>query len=158
MGIPSDVDAIPVQIPAEPAPAAPAPDKAERLRRAREAAKKRDEARAAERSDAELEGLELEERLEKTIGKRGQSYEIVDASEYGDGFIAVKLGEDVSFNTFKASKMDVADTDVFVVPNLVHPSVDVYRRIVARRPYLADMAATKLAGLYGFKVKADAGK
>ena len=131
----------------------------ERLAAARAEKAKREEARQAERNAAELAKLELEEKLEKELGgPLGRAFAIVDVSELGEGHVAVKLGLDVLWNTFKASKMSVADVDAFVAPCVAHPSVDEYRAIIRRRPYIADRCAAALAKLYGADADEKAGK
>jgi hypothetical protein len=160
-----DVTAVPVAV-NSPAPEQPAASSApsgqsvtERLAAKRAEAAKREVARQADRDAAELAKLDLEERFEKDLnGRRGQAFEIVDVSELGEGHIVVKLGEDVLFNAFKASKMSVVDLDAFVTPSLVYPSVDDYRKAVKRRPFIADRCANALGTLYGLKAEADAGK
>ncbi len=131
----------------------------ERLAKAREAKAKREAKAQQDREAAELARLELEERLEAQLGGPvGRAFAIVDASEIGEGHIAVKLGEDVLWNAFKASKMNVVDVDAFVTPCVVHPTVDDFRKIVKRRPFIADRCATALAALYGAEATATAGK
>jgi hypothetical protein len=160
-----DVTAVPVAVsPPAPAAASPAPASsgqtvAERLSAKRADAAKREVARQAERDAAELAKLELEERFEKELnGRRGQAFEIVDVSDLGEGHIIVKLGEDVLFNAFKASKMNVVDIDAFVTPCVVYPSIDQYRQTVKRRSFIADRCANALGTLYGLKAESDAGK
>jgi hypothetical protein len=162
-----DVTAVPVAVnspapeqpAASPAPAPTGQTVAEQLAAARVNAAKRDTARKAERDAAELVKLQLEDRFEKDLnGRRGQAFEIVDVSELGEGHIVVKLGEDVLFNAFKASKMDVVDLDSFVTPCVKYPSIDQYRQIVKRRAFIADRCANALGTLYGIKAEADAGK
>lgn len=132
---------------------------AERLAAARALKAARDVALEGERQLAELQGLELEERFTKELlGRRGVAFMIVDASDLGEGHIVLKLGEDVLWNTFKASKMNVVDTDSFVCSCVVFPSVDAYRAIVKRRAFIGDRCASALATLYGVKAETDAGK
>lgn len=139
----------------------PAPERTvgERLAEKRAAKAKRDAEAEKERDASELERLELEERFEKELnGKRGRAFMIVDASDLGEGCIVLKLGEDVLWNTFSKSKMNVVDTDAFVVPCVVYPSVDQYRGITKRRAFIADRCASALATLYGVKADVEAGK
>lgn len=131
---------------------------AEKLAAARADKAKREEAKQAERDAAELERLELEDRFEKELGPMGRAFAIVDASELGEGHIVLKLGEDVLWNAFKASKMNVVDVDTFVMPNVAHPTRDDYRKIVKRRPFIADRCAAALAKLYGADADEKAGK
>lgn len=133
-------------------------DPAERLAELRKNKAERDQKAREEAAAAELARLELEEKYEKELGPLGRAFVIVDASDLGEGFIAMKLGEDVLWNTFKASNMNVVDTEAFVLPCVVHPSKDDYRKIVKRRAFIADRCAGELATLYGVKLKADAGK
>lgn len=107
---------------------------------------------------AELQRLELEERFEAELGPLGSAYVIVDVSDLGEGFVVLKLGEGVLWNTFKSSKMNVVDTEAFVLPNVVHPSRDEYRALAARRGFVPERCAGELATLYGVKLKADGGK
>ena len=131
----------------------------ERLAAARVIKAARDVAIEGERQLAELQGLELEERFTKELGgRRGVAFMIVDASDLGEGHVVIKLGEDVLWNTFKASKMNVVDTDSFVCSCVVHPTVDAYRSIVKRRAFIGDRCASALATLYGVKAETDAGK
>lgn len=162
-----DVTAVPVavnspaheQSAASPAPAPSGQSVAERLAAKRAEAAKREVARQAERDAAELVKLDLEERFEKELnGHKGQAFMIVDVSDLGEGHIVVRLGEDVLFNAFKASKMNVVDIDAFVTPCVVYPSIDQYRQTVKRRAFIADRCANALGTLYGIKAEADAGK
>lgn len=130
----------------------------DRLARARAAASARAAKREAEREAAELERLELEAKYEGEIGPIDRAFVIVDASDLGEGFIVLRLGEGVLWKTFSTSKMDVVDVETFVLPNVVHPSRETYREIVMRRGFLADRCATSLAKLYGVKRETDAGK
>ncbi len=107
----------------------------------------------------ELVQLELEERFEKELnGRKGQAFMIVDASDLGEGFVVVKLGEDVLWTAFMKSKQTAMDIDIFVTPCVVYPSVDDYRKLTKRRAFLADRCATALATLYGVKADEAAGK
>ncbi len=125
--------------------------------RARKAAK---EAKLEEeRNAAEVLRLELEERFEaETGGPIDRTFTIVDVSDLGEGFVVMRLGDDVIWNTFKASKMNVVDTDAFVVPCVLYPSKDEYRKLAKRRAFVPERCAGALASLYGVKIKADQGK
>jgi hypothetical protein len=130
----------------------------EKLARARADQARRAEERAAEKEAAELEHFDLVSRFEKELGVLDRAFTIVDLSELGEGFVVLKLGEGVLWKTFVASKMDVVDTEAFVLPNVVHPSQDTYRDIARRRGFVATRCANALAELYGVKRKEDAGK
>jgi hypothetical protein len=160
---PNDVTSIPTRHPAlaAPAPEPPKPaedDRAARLARARKGAEERAKAAKQAQEDAEIERHELIERLEKEHGKEGHGFALIDCTDVGEGFVAVKLGPDVYFSTYKASKMGVEETDAFVAPLLAHPSIDQYHRITGRRPHVADRCAITLARLYGFRADEVAGK
>lgn len=132
---------------------------AERLAAARASKAKRDASLEQEKQLSELEGLELEERFTTELnGRKGRAFMVVDATDLGEGHIVLKLGEDVLWNTFKASKMNVVDTDAFVCSCVVYPSVDAYRAVVKRRAFIGDRCASALATLYGVKAETDAGK
>ena len=131
-------------------------DLKEKLAAAR-AAKEAKEASAREAAEArELESLELEAKLEKELGPRGVSFEMIDTVE---GPVAVKLGEAVLHTRFQSSK-DINDAAIhdYVFPNVAHPSKEKYLEIVARRPGIALRCAGALATLYGVKASNDAGK
>lgn len=132
---------------------------AERLAASRALKAKRDADAEQEKQLAELEGLELEERFTSELnGKKGRAFMVVDVSDLGEGHIVLRLGEDVLWNTFKASKMNIIDTDAFVCSCVVYPSIDAYRSIVKRRGFVGDRCASALAALYGVKAETDAGK
>lgn len=132
---------------------------AEQLARYRDAKAKREELERLEKDANELARFQLVDRLESELhGKEGRDFAIVDLTKYGEGFIAVKLGEAVHWKSYSASKMNEVDTEVFVIPNLVHPSKEEYRKIVMRRPFAADRSATALADLYGVDLQARTGK
>lgn len=126
----------------------------DRLAARRAEQEKRDaEARDA-RELAELELFDLRDRFEReTGGKVNQAFVIVDATELGEGYVVIKLGPNVLWKTFQASKMNIVDMDQFVVPCLLHPSAEKYRDIVHRRELIADTCTRALANLYGFKAK-----
>lgn len=125
------------------------------LRAAKEA---REEARRQAFEAQEVELLELEARLEEELGPRGRSFEIVDCRDLGEGFVAVKLGASVLHKRFVNSKQTEADVDGYVTPCLAHPTVEVYRVIVERRPHVAIRAANALVTLFGFRREEDAKK
>jgi hypothetical protein len=119
----------------------------------------RDAAAAIEKEAAEIEALELEERFEKELaGRKDRDFVIVDVSDLGEGFVVLKLGEDVLWNTFKASKMNAVDTDCFVYPCVVHPTKDAYRLLAKRRAFVPERCAGALATLYGVKLKDESAK
>jgi hypothetical protein len=155
----SDLLAVPIALPpVAPPPAAPTPapaDPAARLAELRNRKAAREQKIEAEKQAAELARLELEEKYEKELGPLGREFAIVDCSDQGDGFVVMKRGEDVLWNAFKASKMGVVDTEAFVLPCVVSPSTDDYRKLVKRRPFVADRCAGELATLFGVKLKAD---
>ena len=123
-----------------------------KLAAARAAQAARDDAAAAEADAAELELFELVEKFEKELGREGRAFAVVDATDLGEGHIVLRLGEGVLWKTYAASKMNVVDTDAFVLPCVVHPTKEVYREIVMRRGFIADRCANALATLYGVKV------
>ncbi len=128
----------------------------EKLAKARARQAEREAKAAAEAEAAELERFELVERFERELnGREGREFTIVDVSALGEGFVVVKLGEDVLRKTFAASKMTEADIDAFVVPCVVHPSKEGYRKLVARRGWVADRCVLALSGLFGVKTKED---
>lgn len=133
-------------------------DKKARLAELRKAAEKREAERAEARENAELERLELEEKFEKELGPKGQAWALVDASDNGEGFIVVKLGEEVLWKQYQASKMTDADTYNFVFPSVMHPSRERYTEITTRRPFLANRTANALATLFGVKLRTEEGK
>ncbi|MBA2683809.1 MAG: hypothetical protein H0U66_04905 [Gemmatimonadaceae bacterium] len=100
----------------------------------------------------------MEDKYEDELGPINRAFVIVDASDLGEGFVVLKLGLDVQWNAFKASKMNVVDTDMFVAPCVVHPTLDAYHALVKRRAFVADRCAGALATLFGVKQGDDAKK
>ena len=113
-----------------------------------------------EREAWEVEAFDLVERFEKETngGRDGVDFAVVNLTDVREGFVVVKLGEAATFKAFTNSKMNEADIDAFVAWNLLHPSVDAFRKIAARRPGCAIRCATRLADLFGIQRKEDAGK
>lgn len=127
----------------------------DRLVAAREAKAKREADAKAVAETRELTVLDLEARLEKELGPRGEQFEIVDTVE---GPIAVKLGEAILYTRFSGSKVTESDVHDFVFPCLVHPDPAKYLELVGRRPHLAVRCASALAALFGAKSDADTSK
>jgi len=126
-------------------------EKRKRLEELRLADAKRQQARESEAEDLELERLELVDKLEKEHGPQGRAFEVVDATDLGEGFFAVKLGPSVHYAKIKASKVTDADLHGFIAPNLVFPSVEQFAEVCGRRPIVRDRVGLALHGLYGDK-------
>lgn len=120
----------------------------------------REAARKVENTAAEIERLTLEEKFEAELGGAvGRTFAMVDVSGLGEGFVVLKLGEAALLNAFMAAKdNDAVTTEAFVLPNVVHPARDEYRKLVMRRPVVAARCAGALVELYGLKAKDDQGK
>jgi hypothetical protein len=119
----------------------------------------REAAEQAERDAAELEGFNLLERFEgETNGREGVDFAVVDLTDVKEGFVVVKLGEAALFKAFANSKMSEVDVDAFVLPNVLHPSKDEFRRITSRRPFCGVRCASALSALYGVRAKGEEGK
>ncbi len=124
----------------------------------------RDQAAKDAKSAAELEGLELEARFAKELGKLGVDFAMVDASVYGEGFVVVKLGSDLNWRKYvdavSKSEANPAAEDVFAftAPAVVHPTAERYAEIVRKRGRLAGRAADALASLHGVAGKVTEGK
>jgi hypothetical protein len=115
-------------------------------------------ARATGQRASALERLRLESRFERDAGPEGQAFNIVDATDTGDGFLVVTLGDSIDWTRFKASKMTDADTYDFVIGNIAIPDVEAFKRTIATKPFIADRCANALSKLYGFKAEQDEGK
>lgn len=133
---------------------------AERLARLREEKAKRDRAWSDKQAEAEIRGLELEAKYSAELGRAGVDFAIVDATEHGEGFIVVKLGEDLLFRKYldvvastESGLADPAELHNFVSPSLVYPDQATYASIVRRRGFLANRAADALAALHGIRQK-----
>lgn len=123
---------------------------------AKEEARQKD--REAARQKAELELLEIVDKYETEIGPRGQRFQVIDATALGEGLIVLKLGEEVLWKRYTASKMTDADTFDFVFPCVVHPAKELFAEIVSRRGAIAGRCAKALGELYGLKFKEEEGK
>lgn len=152
--------AAPATEPSLPAPptASAANDYAARLAAAKEARAKREAERDREQQAAQLEELELEDRFEREIGRRGRDFQIVDCTAEGGGFVVLKLGDTVAHKRFKNSKMSEVDAQDYVLPSLVHPSKERFLALLATHGEVAHNCALELAKLHGLKLKDDAGK
>jgi len=130
-----------------------------KLAAAREAKAAREAALQVEREEAEIARAELVERLEhETGGREGDAFAIVDATDVRAGFVVVKLGDFVLFKAFSNSKMTEVDVDAFVLPCVVHPSKDEYRKLAMQRAAIPLRCANALASLYGVKEGREQGK
>jgi hypothetical protein len=135
-------------------------DRAATLAELRERKAEREKARKVDNENAEIERLTLEEKFETELGGPvGRAFDIVDASGLGEGYVVLKLGEAALLNAFMSAKEnDAVTTEAFVLPNVVHPTRDEYRKLVMRRPVIAARCAGALVELYGLKAKDDQGK
>jgi hypothetical protein len=132
---------------------------ASKLAQVRAAKEAKAKAEREARELAEIQHFELVEKYSKEFnGKEGCDFAVVDFSGYGDGFVVVKLGSSVAWKAYSNSEMTEVDDDVFVCPNLVFPTIDEYRKIVARRPIHAKKVVAALADLYGLDTKSRVGK
>lgn len=138
------------------------PTTSERIAAAEHAREERLKARAHAQAVARLEGLELEEKYERELGPVGQEFQIVDATDLGEGFVVLRRGEEVLWKRYskliaKETETEV-DTRDFVLPCVVHPAKEKYDEIVSRRPFIASRCANALGSLYGVKRRAEEGK
>ncbi len=138
---------------------------AEKVARLRKEQDDVEQAEADAKVSAEIEGLEIEARFRAELGKKGVDFAIVDATAYGDGFIVVKLGSDLSFRKYvdavhvaSPGAPTAADVFSFVAPAVVHPSQDQFAAIVRKRGRLSGRAADALASLHGVANKVAEGK
>lgn len=118
----------------------------------------REKARAAAKAARAVEELELETRFDGELGPRGSQFEIIDSGDLGEGFLVVKLGEEVLWKRFTASKMTSEDANQLVRPCIVYPAKEKYDEITARRGALVNRCANALATLYGVQTEVSAGK
>jgi hypothetical protein len=94
---------------------------------------------------------ELEVKLAKEIGRRGEAFELVDGGP--EGPIALKLGEAVLYKKYKAAVAREKDTDedlmAFVAPCVVVPEAARFHEIVFARKHLLTKCGDALLKLYG---------
>lgn len=127
--------------------------KAERLR-----------ARDVEAVELEVQGLELEAKYEETLGPIGIAFAMVDATAHGQGFIVLKLGEDLAFRKYLDAAAtadglpDAAEIASFVNPCVVYPDAETYAGIVRSRGFIANRCSEALGALHGIQQKKIAGK
>lgn len=134
----------------------------EELALAEQAEEVREKMRADARARARLEFLTLKSKYERELGPIGQEFQIVDASELGEGFIVLRRGEEVLWKRYSKllakESETAADTRDFVLPCIEHPAKEKYDEIVARRAFIADRCANALSSLYGVKHRKEEGK
>lgn len=119
---------------------------------------------------SQIEELDLEERFEAELGPRGQSFDIIDATPLGEGFLVLKVGIGANHKRFETAcskaKHGPSEPDLynFVTPCLVHPldgdpgtlkSLTTFKAIIDRRPSLLTRCAAVLLDLYGQKKASD---
>ncbi len=121
------------------------------------AAKASREAEAAAKAEAiEFAVLELEDRLATEVGGvRGVDWDIVG---HGEILIGVKRGPSLAFKGFQNSKQSEADVITLVKACAVSPDPKEIGSILEEYPALAVRTALAIAGLFGAKLREDAGK
>lgn len=123
--------------------------------------KESDERMAARRiadKTAAVEQLKLIGKLSKEHGPIGQKFVLVDASNLGEGCIAMKLGSESDFNAFMGSDLGPVPKQAFVEPCVVHPTKDEFRALVSRRPAILSTCANALVELHGSEARIVSGK
>lgn len=127
---------------------------------ARELAKReqREKARVDARKRNRLEGLKLESKYEDELGPIGVEFQIIDASELGEGFIVVRRAEEVLWKRYMASKQTPADEHELVLPCVVHPAKEKYLEIIGRRAFVESRCATAIGALQGVRTRHEEGK
>lgn len=134
------------------------PSSSDRLEELMKQKAEREKTRAAAKAARAVEELELEARFDSELGPRGSQFEIVDSGDLGEGFLVVKLGEEVLWKRFIASKMTSDDANNLVRPCVAYPAKEKYDEITARRSALVTRCANALATLYGVQTEVSAGK
>lgn len=121
------------------------------------AAKAAREAEAAAKVEAiELAVLELEDRLATEVGgARGVDWDIVG---HGEILIGIRRGPSLAFKGFQGSKQTEADIIGLVKTCAVSPDPSEVGSILEEYPALAVRTALAIAGLFGAKLREDAGK
>jgi hypothetical protein len=115
-------------------------------------------AREAARKASRIEGLKLEAKFEEERGAIGAEFQIVDASELGEGFIVLRRCEEVLWKRYMGSKQTPGDQHDLVMPCVLHPSKERYLEIIARRAYIEDRCANAIGSLQGVRVRHEEGK
>lgn len=136
----------------EPLPSdAPTKSPEERLAELRASKDKRDEAERQLAVANELEELELEERFCRSHGKRGQGFQIINATNLGAGFFVVRPPEAVLLKKFFSIEGDPSPEDVheLVAPCIVHPTRNEYNTAKSTRPLIANRCAGAIMDLAG---------
>jgi hypothetical protein len=109
--------------------------------------------------DADCERLSLLERLEReTGGKDGQQFGILDCTDIGEGFFAVKLAPSIIWKNYWDSKMTDVDRCDLITACLAHPEKTDYLAARNRRNGIDVELCNLVAKLNGLKSKDDAGK
>lgn len=129
--------------------------KAERLAALRAKKAERERVDRDQGDEYELALLELEEHLiEKTKGKRGAEFAIVETL---DGAIGLVLGPAVKYTEWGGSD-DLTKAQAFVEACLDSPGKPEFRKIAMRRPGVVYACAIALRKLYEGEKERDAGK
>jgi hypothetical protein len=118
----------------------------------------RQKARAVQLRQAKIEGLKLEEKYEAELGPVGVEFQMVDASELGEGFVVLRRGEEVLWKRYMASKKSATDTHELVMPCVVHPTKEKFLELIGRRAHIEERCAFAIGTLHGVKMKEEEGK
>lgn len=112
-----------------------------------------DAAEAEKKKAARLEGLRLEVKYAAELGPINVAFAMVDATKHGEGWIVLKLGSDLARRRFidaaDEKKLDAAAFEAYLVPCVVYPSAEEFRKIVRRRGHYEIRCARALSSLYG---------
>lgn len=118
--------------------------------RAREA--KREAKASLQAKRGELELLKIIDRFEGELGPRGQAFDLLDLSSYGETPIVIKAaspGIQAKLKAYRSSKMDEAADYALVEGNVVHPSAEDFRSIIGKLPIVLELSVAVLSGLLG---------
>ena len=129
----------------------------------RDKQRQREEAEQLEALAREVELLELVERFETQLGKRGRAFEVIEDDGHGEGPIVVKLGDSVLQQAFEAAvqkseTLGPAEMHNYVAPCVAYPSAEKAAEIFNRRPLLRSRCANAIANLFGAKRGNEKGK
>jgi hypothetical protein len=141
----------PAQTPIVPRTQIPPEEVEARLAELRKASDLREAAEIEQRKRRELAILELEDRLTRELGRRGEDFEIIDGGPVGP--LAVRLGEGVTWKRYRAKVRADEDTQedmiAFVSACMAYPDAATFREACNSRPFLWDRCADQLIKLFG---------
>ncbi len=118
----------------------------------------REEVRAAQRLERQIEREELAAKFEAEHGAEGAEFTIIDSGHLGDALVVVKRPESVQWTKYEQSKQLPSDRYDFVAPSIAHPDRDTFNALRNRRIGVEIQCSNAMAAMMGLVEAGERGK